>query len=185
VPGSGIFANPQFRDRVATIGGMSPLRRAHPLYLDFDSFYAVTLFWPNYLTKIAEVKASTRVAAARTCEPSPRGAATRREVRDCQHKFTALCATDMQRMTKIKDADLSRPETLLQIKTNHVRARSSNWIEQGTPKPKVASSILAGRTSKNPYSIKVFSVSACLRSKEAGRTPDPFFLRWLSGTSER
>jgi hypothetical protein len=33
-------------------------------------------------------------------------------------------------------------------KGNHVRARSSNWIEQGTPKPKVASSILAGRTSK-------------------------------------
>lgn len=32
------------------------------------------------------------------------------------------------------------------IETNHVRARSSNWIEQGTPKPKVASSILAGRT---------------------------------------
>jgi hypothetical protein len=28
-----------------------------------------------------------------------------------------------------------------------VRARSSIWIEQGTPKPKVASSILAGRTS--------------------------------------
>ena len=28
-----------------------------------------------------------------------------------------------------------------------MRARSSNWIEQGTPKPKVASSILAGRTS--------------------------------------
>ena len=27
-----------------------------------------------------------------------------------------------------------------------MRARSSNWIEQGTPKPKVASSILAGRT---------------------------------------
>ncbi len=26
-----------------------------------------------------------------------------------------------------------------------MRARSSNWIEQGTPKPKVASSILAGR----------------------------------------
>jgi hypothetical protein len=33
------------------------------------------------------------------------------------------------------------------IKQNHVRARSSNWIEQGTPKPKVASSILAGRTN--------------------------------------
>jgi hypothetical protein len=29
-----------------------------------------------------------------------------------------------------------------------VRARSSNWIEQGTPKPKVASSILAGRKTK-------------------------------------
>ena len=28
-----------------------------------------------------------------------------------------------------------------------MRARSSNWIEQGTPKPKVASSILAGRTT--------------------------------------
>ena len=26
-----------------------------------------------------------------------------------------------------------------------MRARSSNWIEQGTPKPKGASSILAGR----------------------------------------
>jgi hypothetical protein len=32
------------------------------------------------------------------------------------------------------------------IRRIDVRARSSNWIEQGTPKPKVASSILAGRT---------------------------------------
>jgi hypothetical protein len=32
------------------------------------------------------------------------------------------------------------------IRETNVRARSSNWIEQGTPKPKVASSILAGRT---------------------------------------
>ena len=30
-----------------------------------------------------------------------------------------------------------------------MRARSSNWIEQGTPKPKVASSILAGRISQS------------------------------------
>jgi hypothetical protein len=37
-----------------------------------------------------------------------------------------------------------------------VRARSSNWIEQGTPKPKVASSILAGRKSKSPYALRVF-----------------------------
>ena len=38
-------------------------------------------------------------------------------------------------------------EKASEIKTDHVRARSSNWIEQGTPKPKVASSILAGRTN--------------------------------------
>jgi hypothetical protein len=37
-----------------------------------------------------------------------------------------------------------------------MRARSSNWIEQGTPKPKVASSILAGRNSKEGIVVAPF-----------------------------
>ncbi len=40
-----------------------------------------------------------------------------------------------------------RSQKSCKIKQITVRARSSNWIEQGTPKPKVASSILAGRTN--------------------------------------
>jgi|HubBroStandDraft_2_1064218.scaffolds.fasta_scaffold178346_2 hypothetical protein len=55
----------------------------------------------------------------------------------------------MQRLANIKEIENPiKPEKTLEIKTNHVRARSSNWIEQGTPKPKVASSILAGRKTK-------------------------------------
>lgn len=37
-------------------------------------------------------------------------------------------------------------------------ARSSNWIEQGTPKPKVASSILAGRTTAVPLESDGFGL---------------------------